>query len=84
MRLATLMLLAGREELPEALVSELRSYHARVDALFLEAVDGYRGDGHDMLPTYITEMLVGELSQEMTTTTCGNAPSEIRRVLGPA
>ncbi|WP_300609874.1 hypothetical protein [Trebonia sp.] len=64
LRLATLMLLAAREELPDALVTELRSYRARIDALFLEAVDGYRGDGHDMLPTYITEMIAAELSQE--------------------
>ena len=66
MRLATKMLLAAREELPKALVRELRSYRVRIDALFLEAVDGYRGDGHDMLPTYITEMLVGQLGQENT------------------
>lgn len=64
MRQATLMLLAAREELSETLVSELRAYQVRLDALFLEAVDGYRGDGHDMLPTYITEMLVGDLTQD--------------------
>jgi hypothetical protein len=64
MRHATLILLAAREELSETLVTELRAYQARVDALFLEAVDGYRGDGHDILPTYEIEMLVNELCQE--------------------
>lgn len=40
LRRATLMLLASREELPDALVVELTAYRARLDALYLEAKTG--------------------------------------------
>lgn len=57
------MLLARREELPSSLVSELKSYQEKLEALRLEAIDGFDGSGEVMnfLPTYITESLVGGL-----------------------
>ena len=68
LRRATLMLLARREELPDALVVELRSYRTRLDALYLEAIDGF-ADMEGILnaiPAYAIASLVGELSQPDT------------------
>jgi hypothetical protein len=68
MRRATLMLLARREELPESLVAELKAYKDRLDALYLEAVDGFEdAEGVlNMIPAYLAGMLVGELCQPDT------------------
>jgi hypothetical protein len=68
LRRATLMLLACREELPDALVAELRAYRTRLDALYLEAKDGF-DDTEGVLnaiPAYAIGSLVGELSQPDT------------------
>jgi hypothetical protein len=59
------MLLACEEELPTALVPELRSYKRMLEALRLEAIDGL-DDAREVLnffPTYVTESLVGQLCQ---------------------
>jgi hypothetical protein len=63
LRRAVMMLLARREELPASLTAELKSYKVTLDALYLEATDGFADvDGIiNFLPTYITESLVGEL-----------------------
>jgi hypothetical protein len=59
------MLLACREELPPALVAELTSYRKRLEALRLEAIDGFDGTQGvlNFFPTYVTESLVGQLCQ---------------------
>jgi hypothetical protein len=65
MRRAVMMLLAAREELPQGLVAELRSYKVTLDELHLEAIDGF-ADAEGVLnlfPTYVTESLAGELCQ---------------------
>jgi len=59
------MLLACREELPSALVAELKPYKEKLEALRLEAIDGF-DDAEGVLnffPTYVTESLVGQLCQ---------------------
>src|SRR5690349_16092380 len=64
-RRATSMLLASREELPETLVTELAAYQATLDALYLEAIDGF-ADVEGILnaiPACAIGSLVGELSQ---------------------
>jgi hypothetical protein len=68
LRRATLILLASREELPDALVAELRAYQTRLDALYLEAKDGFddTGDVLNAIPAYAIASLVGELSQPDT------------------
>jgi hypothetical protein len=68
LRRATLMLLASREELPDALVAELRAYQTRLDALYLEAKDGFTDlEGIlNAIPAYVIGSLVGELSQPDT------------------
>jgi hypothetical protein len=68
LRRATLMLLASREELPDALVAELRAYRTRLDALYLEEKDGFQDTEGilNAIPTYIIGSLVGELSQPDT------------------
>ena len=68
-RRAVMMLLASREELPTALTAELKSYKFTLDALYLEAIDGFESiDGIiNFLPTYITESAVGELCQPDST-----------------
>ena len=60
------MLLACSEELPPALVAELKPYKEKLEALRLEAIDGFDGTEGvlNFFPTYITESLVGQLSQE--------------------
>jgi hypothetical protein len=65
MRRAVEVLLARREELPPALVAELISYKVRLEALHLEAIDGFTGvEGVlNFFPTYVTESLVGQLCQ---------------------
>ena len=64
MRRATMMLLARREELPDALVEELRAYRTRLDALYLEAKDGFNDvEGVlNAIPAYAIGSLVGELN----------------------
>lgn len=68
MRRATLILLARREELPPTLVAELKAYKARLDALYLEAIDGFQDTEGvlNMLPAYIAGSIVGELCQPDT------------------
>ena len=59
------MLLACREELPPALVAELIPYKEKLEALRLEAIDGF-DDAEGVLnffPTYVTESVVGQLRQ---------------------
>jgi hypothetical protein len=65
MRRAVEMLLAAREELPDGLVAELRSYKVTLDELHLEAIDGFAGvEGVlNLLPSYVTESLAGQLCQ---------------------
>jgi hypothetical protein len=65
MRRAVEILLARREELPSSLVDELVPYKARLEALHLEAIDGFTGvEGVlNFFPTYVTESLVGQLCQ---------------------
>jgi hypothetical protein len=65
MRRAVEILLARREELPPTLVNELIPYKARLEALHLEAIDGFTGvEGVlNFFPTYVTESLVGQLCQ---------------------
>ena len=83
-RRAVLMLLASREELPESLVAELVTYRTRLDELYLEAADGFADiEGVlNMLPTYVTESIVGQLCQRDTDdescccTDCGEAEEE--------
>jgi hypothetical protein len=68
LRRATLMLLASREELPAALVAELRAYRARLDALYLEAKDGFTDlEGIlNAIPAFAIGSVVGELCQPDT------------------
>jgi hypothetical protein len=68
LRRATLMLLASREELPVALVVELTAYRARLDALYLEAKDGFTDlEGIlNAIPAHAIGSVVGELSQPDT------------------
>jgi hypothetical protein len=68
MRRAVLFLLSSREELPPALVSELKAHMTTLDELYLEAADGYcDAEGVlNMIPLYITGSLVGELCQQDT------------------
>jgi hypothetical protein len=40
-RRAVCLLLAGQEELPPALADELKAYRVKLDALYLEAADGF-------------------------------------------
>jgi hypothetical protein len=67
MRRAVLILLAHREELPEALVVQLRSYRATLEGLYLEAADGWADTNLtgllNLLPLYGLGSLVGELCQ---------------------
>ena len=65
MRRAVMLLLSAREELPEGLVAELRAYMVTLDELHLEAIDGLAdAEGVlNLLPTYVTESLAGELCQ---------------------
>jgi transcriptional regulator with XRE-family HTH domain len=65
LRRATLMLLASREELPGALVAELRAYQIRLDALYLEAKDGFQDTEGilNAISAHVIGSLVGELSQ---------------------
>jgi len=65
MRRAVEALLARREELPSALVDELIAYKTRLEALHLEAIDGFTGiEGVlNFFPTYVTESLIGQLCQ---------------------
>jgi hypothetical protein len=68
LRSATLMLLASREELPGTLAAELRAYQARLDALYLEAADGFTDlEGIlNAIPAFAIGSVVGELSQPDT------------------
>jgi hypothetical protein len=65
MRRAVLLLLAAREELPQGLAAELRAYRVTLDELHLEAIDSFAdAEGVlNLLPTYVTESLAGELCQ---------------------
>jgi hypothetical protein len=65
-RRAVCLLLAGQEELPPALADELKAYRVKLDALYLEAADGFSAvEGVlNLLPTYITESVAGELSDD--------------------
>jgi hypothetical protein len=68
LRRATLMLLASREELPGALATELTAYQARLDALYLEAEDGFTDlEGIlNAIPAFAIGSVAGELSQPDT------------------
>jgi hypothetical protein len=68
LRRATLMLLASPEELPGALATELNAYQARLDALYLEAADGFTDlEGIlNAIPALAIGSAVGELSQPGT------------------
>jgi hypothetical protein len=68
LRRATLILLASREELPDALVAELRAYQSRLDVLYLEAKDGFTDmEGIlNAIPAYVIGSLAGELGQPDT------------------
>jgi hypothetical protein len=65
-RRAVYLLLAGHETLPPALVAELQAYRAKIDALYLEAADGFAAvEGVlNLIPTYITESIAGEIGQD--------------------
>ena len=65
-RRAVYLLLAGQEALPPALVAELKAYRVTVDALYLEAADGFACvEGVlNFIPTYITESVAGEICQD--------------------
>lgn len=67
MRRATMALLARREELPKGLVTELKSYRAKLDGLWFEAADGWADTNMlqliNVLPLYGLGSLVGELCQ---------------------
>jgi hypothetical protein len=65
-RRAVYLLLADQEALPPALTAELKAYKVKVDALYLEAADGFAAiEGVlNLLPTYITESVAGELSDD--------------------
>jgi hypothetical protein len=65
-RRAVYLLLADQEALPPVLVAELKAYKVTVDALYLEAADGFAAiEGVlNLLPTYITESVAGELCQD--------------------
>jgi hypothetical protein len=67
-RRAVYLLLARQEELPPALVAELKAYLVKVDALYLEAADGFAAiEGVlNFIPTYITESVAGELCEDDT------------------
>jgi DNA-binding transcriptional ArsR family regulator len=67
-RRAVMFLLASREELPPALAAELKAYMPTLDELYLEAADGFcDAEGVlNMIPSYITGSLVGELCQPDT------------------
>jgi hypothetical protein len=68
MRRATLILLASREELPDPLAAGLKAYMTTLNELYLEAHDGIAevSETLDLLPTYITESMAGELCQTDT------------------
>jgi len=59
------MLLAREEELSPALVMELKAYKEKLEALRLEAIDGYDATQGvlNFFPAYVTESLVGQLRQ---------------------
>jgi hypothetical protein len=65
-RRAVYLLLAGQETLPPALAAELRAYRVTVDALYLEAADGFTAiEGVlNFIPTYVTESIAGEICQD--------------------
>lgn len=58
MRQATLILLTAREELPETLAAKLRAYQVRLDALFLEAIDGIAATGTRCCPPMGTSVII--------------------------
>jgi hypothetical protein len=64
-RRAVYLLLAD-ETLPPALAAELKAYQVKMDALYLEAADGFSAiEGVlNFLPTYITESVAGEICDE--------------------
>ena len=59
-------LLLAEDTLPPALAAELGAYKVKLDALYLEAADGFAAiEGVlNLLPTYITETIAGELSDD--------------------
>ena len=67
-RRAVYLLLADQEALPPALVAELKAYRVKVDALYLEAADGFAAiEGVlNFIPTYVTESVAGEICQDDT------------------
>jgi hypothetical protein len=64
-RRAVYLLLAD-ESLPPGLAAELEAYRVKVDALYLEAADGFTViEGVlNFLPTYVTESVAGEICDE--------------------
>ena len=64
-RRAVWLLLAVQETLPPPLTAELKAYNVTLEALYLEAAEGLSGiDGVlNLIPTYITEQVVGDLCQ---------------------
>jgi hypothetical protein len=61
---AVSLLLASREELPPALSTELDSYKVTLDAMHLEAADGF-ADAHgviNLLPTHIVVSLIADIA----------------------
>jgi hypothetical protein len=67
-RRAVYLLPAGKEALPPALAAELEAYRVKLDALYLEAADGFSAIKGvlNLLPTYVTESVAGELSDDET------------------
>jgi hypothetical protein len=66
-RRAVYLLLAD-ESLPPALAAELNAYRVKVDALYLEAADGFSAiEGVlNFVPTYVTESVTGEICADDT------------------
>ena len=65
-RRAVYLLLADEEALPPALAAELKGYRVKLDALYLEAADGFACiEGVlNFIPTYVTESVTGEVCQD--------------------
>ena len=63
------LLLGYREELPLALATELDSYKVTLDALYLEAADGFADADSviNLLPTHVVISLMGAISAEHDT-----------------
>jgi hypothetical protein len=66
MHRATDLLLVYRDQLPPALATELDAYKATLDALCLEAADGFADADNviNLLPTHMVISLIGAITAQ--------------------